>query len=60
MSKYIKITFIVLVVLLLSVQTRAQFIKMADRVIVAGFVFEESTGEALAYVNVFIKKTVFL
>lgn len=46
-----------MVVLLLSVQTRAQFIKMADRVIVAGFVFEESTGEALAYVNVFIKKT---
>jgi hypothetical protein len=30
---------------------------MADRVIVAGYVFEESTGEPLPYVNVYIKRT---
>ncbi|MDD2636760.1 MAG: carboxypeptidase-like regulatory domain-containing protein [Bacteroidales bacterium] len=30
---------------------------MADRVIVAGFIFEETTGNALPYVNVFVKKT---
>lgn len=35
----------------------AQFVKIADRVIIAGYVFEESTGLALPYVNVYVKKT---
>jgi hypothetical protein len=35
----------------------AQYIKMADRVIVAGYVFEESTGNPMPYVNVYVKRT---
>ncbi len=35
----------------------AQFVRIADRVIVAGYVFEESTGEPLPYVNVYVKKS---
>lgn len=35
----------------------AQFVKMSDRVIVAGYVFEESNGLPLPYVNVYIKKS---
>lgn len=30
---------------------------MADRVIVAGYVFEETSGEPLPYVNVYVKRT---
>ncbi|HNQ68197.1 MAG TPA: carboxypeptidase-like regulatory domain-containing protein [Bacteroidales bacterium] len=35
----------------------AQFLRIADRVIIAGYVFEESNGLALPYVNVYVKKT---
>ncbi len=35
----------------------AQFVRIAERVIVAGYVFEESNGEPLAYVNVYVKKS---
>jgi len=43
--------------LMLSEWASAQFIKIADRVIVAGYVFEESNGEPLPYVNVYVKKS---
>ncbi|MDD3859477.1 MAG: carboxypeptidase-like regulatory domain-containing protein [Bacteroidales bacterium] len=35
----------------------AQFLRIADRVIIAGYVFEESNGLPLPYVNVYVKKT---
>ncbi|MDD4149488.1 MAG: carboxypeptidase-like regulatory domain-containing protein [Bacteroidales bacterium] len=57
MGKSTLLIFVIFVALFLSMQAKAQFIKMTDRVIVAGFVFEETTGEALPYVNVFIQKT---
>lgn len=35
----------------------AQFLRIADRVIIAGYVFEESNGLPLPYVNVYVKRT---
>lgn len=54
-----KFTLVVLitVVLLLTKPALSQFVRIADRVIVAGYVFEESTGEPLPYVNVYVKKS---
>ncbi|HOZ30236.1 MAG TPA: carboxypeptidase-like regulatory domain-containing protein [Bacteroidales bacterium] len=54
-----KVTILILTVisLIISESTEAQFVKIADRVIIAGYVFEESTELPLPYVNVYIKKT---
>ncbi|MDR2009039.1 MAG: carboxypeptidase-like regulatory domain-containing protein [Bacteroidales bacterium] len=35
----------------------SQFIRVADRVIVAGYVFDESNSKPLPYVNVYVKRT---
>lgn len=40
-----------------SIDASGQYVRLADRVIVAGYVFEESTGEPLSYVNVYVKKS---
>ncbi len=57
MNKSLRIAIIILLGLLLSNSAKSQFLKMADRVIVAGYVFEESNGEPLPYVNVYVKRT---
>ncbi len=35
----------------------AQFFKVADYVLIAGYVFEEETSESIPYVNIFVKQT---
>lgn len=40
-----------------SINASGQYIRIADRVIVAGYVFEESTGDPLSYVNIYVKKS---
>jgi NACalpha-BTF3-like transcription factor len=35
----------------------SQFIRVADRVIVAGYVFDEHSSEPLPYVNIYVKRT---
>lgn len=42
---------------LFSINAFGQFIRIADRVIVAGYVFEESNGSPLPYVNVYVKQS---
>ncbi len=38
-------------------KAKAQIIKIADKIFVAGYVYEEKTKQALAYVNIYVKKT---
>ncbi len=57
MIKNIRILIIFLSLLTLSQTAVSQLIKMADRVIVAGYVFEENSENPLPYVNVYVKRT---
>ena len=57
MNRSLRIALIILIVLLMCNSAKSQFIKMTDIVIVAGYVFEETNGEPLPYVNVYVKRT---
>ena len=52
-----RILFFCLILFILSFNSFGQFLKIGERVIVAGYVFEESTSSPLPYVNVYIKQT---
>lgn len=57
LRKYILNIIILATLFVISKNASAQFMKIADRVIVAGYVFEETSGNPLPYVNVYIKKS---
>lgn len=56
-KKIIKVFFILIFISTISCASYCQFVKIANRVIVAGYVFDDKTSEPLPYVNVYVKKT---
>ncbi len=54
--KYKLKSLLIISILLCSFSSVAQFIKMSDRVFIGGYVFEESTEQALPFVNIYDKE----
>ncbi|MDL2262368.1 carboxypeptidase-like regulatory domain-containing protein [Bacteroidales bacterium OttesenSCG-928-I21] len=57
MNAIFKIFIVSLFFILQGYIANCQFVKIADRVIVAGYIFEENESNPLPFVNVYIKKT---
>ncbi len=57
LHKSLLIVFLIFCFILFNNKAKSQFLKISNRVIVAGYVFEESNGNPLPYVNVYVKRT---
>ena len=57
MSATFKILLIFIILFLCTGYCFCQFVRISDRVIVAGYVFDEYDSKPLPYVNVYVKKT---
>lgn len=57
MKVIFKLVIIFSTILIFNKISVGQFVRIADRVIVAGYVFDESSSQSLPFVNVYVKST---